>query len=133
MDRVLAGIRAGESRAVLVRGEPGVGKTALLDYLADQAAACQVVRAAGVESEMELAFAGLHQLCGPLLGLRERLPGPHRDALDAAFGLRGESSPDRFFVGLATLGLLSEAADERPLVCIVDDAPWLDEASAQAL
>lgn len=133
MDRVLAGIRAGESRAVLVRGEPGVGKTALLDYLADQAAACQVVRAAGVESEMELAFAGLHQLCGPLLGLRERLPGPHRDALDAAFGLRGESSPDRFFVGLATLGLLSEAADERPLVCIVDDAQWLDEASAQAL
>ena len=133
MDRLLTGARAGESRVLLVRGDAGVGKTALLEYVADQATGCRVVRAAGVESEMELAYAGLHQLCAPMLELRDRLPVPQRDALEAAFGLGATSTPDRFFVGLAVLGLLSEAADERPLVCIVDDVQWLDEASARGL
>src|SRR5262249_58652396 len=92
-----------------------------------------VVRAVGVESEMELAFAGLHQLCAPLLGHLGRLPGPQRDALGIAFGLRGGGAPDRFLVGLAVLTLLSEAAEDRPLLCLVDDAQWLDRASAQVL
>jgi hypothetical protein len=110
-----------------------VGKTALLDYLAGQASGCQVVRSAGVQSEMELAFAGLHQLCLPLLEYAGRLPQPQRGALRVAFGLSAGPAPDRFVVGLAVLGLLSEAAGERPLVCEVDDLQWLDRASAQAL
>src|SRR5256884_3172861 len=133
LDRFVAGVRAGEGRALVLRGEPGVGKTALLDYLADRAAGCLVARAAGVQSEMELAFAGLHQLCAPMLDRLERLPVPQRDALGTAFGLRVGSAPDRFLVGLAVLGLLSEVAAERPLVCLVDDAQWLDRASLQAL
>ena len=126
-------MRAGEGRALVVRGEPGVGKTALLDYLAGRASGCRVARAAGVQSEMELAFAGLHQLCAPMLDHAESLPGPQREALRTAFGLSAGPPPDRFLVGLAVLGLLSETAGERPLVCVVDDQQWLDHASAQAL
>jgi DNA-binding CsgD family transcriptional regulator len=117
----------------VVRGEPGVGKTALLDHLAEQALGCRVARAAGVESEMELAFGGLQQLCAPMLDRLERLPGPQRNALGTAFGLWAGDAPDRFRVGLALLGLLADVADERPLICLVDDAQWLDRASAQAL
>jgi DNA-binding CsgD family transcriptional regulator len=126
-------VRAGHSRVLVVRGEAGVGKTALLDYLQERASGCRVVRAAGVESEMEIAFAGLHQLCAPMLGSLARLPGPQRDALSTAFGLSAGEAPDRFLVGLAVLGLLSESAEERPLVCLVDDAQWLDRASALVL
>jgi hypothetical protein len=132
-DRCIEAVRAGESRALVVRGEPGVGKTALLGYVVEHASGCRVVRAAGVQSEMELAFAGLHQLLAPMLDRLERLPVPQRDALGTAFGLSPGSAPDRFVVGLAVLGLLSEVAEERPLVCVVDDAQWLDRTSAQVL
>jgi DNA-binding CsgD family transcriptional regulator len=132
LDRLVIDVRAGASRALVVRGEAGVGKTALLDYLAERASGCAVSQAAGVESEMELAFAGLQQLCAPFLGRLEGLPGPQRDALGTAFGLCAGAAPDRFLVGLAVLSLLSHAAEERPAVCIVDDAQWLDAASAQA-
>src|SRR6266487_6731489 len=133
LDRFVAGVRAGKGQALVVRGEPGVGKTALLDYLAGRAAGCLVARAAGVQSEMELAFAGLHQLCAPMLDHAESLPGPQRDALRTAFGMSAGPVPDRFLVGLAVLGLLSEMAAARPLVCLVDDEQWLDHASAQIL
>jgi DNA-binding CsgD family transcriptional regulator len=133
LDRLIEAVRAGESRALVVRGEPGVGKTALLDYLAEHASGCRVARAAGVQSEMELAFAGLHQLLAPTLGRLERLPGTQRDALRTAFGLGSGSAPDRFLVGLAVLGLLSDVAEEHPLLCLVDDEQWLDHASAQVL
>jgi DNA-binding CsgD family transcriptional regulator/tetratricopeptide (TPR) repeat protein len=129
----VASVRAGEGRALVLRGEPGVGKTALLDYLTGRAAGCLVARAAGVQSEMELAFAGLHQLCAPMLDHAEALPVPQRKALRTALGVIAGSAPDRFLVGLAVVGLLSEAARERPLVCVVDDQQWLDHASAQAL
>ena len=122
LDRLLDAVRAGESRALVVRGEPGVGKTALLDYVAAHAQGCRVARAAGVQSEMELAFAGLHQLCAPMLDRLDRLPGPQRDALRTAFGISAGPPPDRFLVGLAVLSLLSEVAEERPLICLVDDA-----------
>ena len=117
----------------MLRGEPGVGKTVLLDYLAGRASGCLVARAVGVQSEMALAFAGLHQLCAPMLEHAASLPVPQREALRTAFGLSAGSVPDRFLVGLAVLGLLSETAAERPLVCVVDDMQWLDYASAQAL
>jgi len=119
----------------VVRGDPGVGKTVLLEYLAGQASdsGCRVARAVGVQSEMELAFAGLHQLCAPMLGRAERLPVPQRGALRTAFGLAAGPPPDRFLVGLAVLSLLSEVAGERPLICLIDDEQWLDRASAQAL
>ena len=133
LDGFVGTVRAGGSRVLVVRGEPGVGKSVLLEYVAGRAPGCRVVRAAGVQSEMELAFAGLHQLCAPLLGRLGRLPGPQRDALLTAFGVSGGPAPDRFLVGLAVLGLLSEVAGERPLVCVVDDVQWLDRASAQAL
>jgi DNA-binding CsgD family transcriptional regulator len=110
-----------------------VGKTVLLDYLAGRASGCRVARAAGVQSEMELAFAGLHQLCTPLLDHAGSLPAPQLQALRTALGLSGGPVPDRFLVGLAVLSLLSEAAGERPLICVVDDEQWLDRASAQAL
>ena len=126
LDRFVAGVRAGEGRALVVRGEPGVGKTVLLDYLAGRASGCRVARAAGVQSEMELAFAGLHQLCAPMLDHAGSLPVPQREALRTAFGLSAGPVPDRFLVGLAVLGLLSGAAGERPLVCVVDDPQWLD-------
>src|SRR6187397_53742 len=133
LDRMLANARAGTSGAVVVRGEAGVGKTALLDYVLTNAPWCRVARAAGVESEMELAFAGLHLLCAPFLDRLERLPAPQRDALGIAFGLRTGPAPDRFLVGLAVLSLLSRVAETRPLVCLVDDVQWLDQASAQIL
>src|SRR5487761_1027605 len=133
LDRLIAAVRAGEGQALVVSGEPGVGKSALLDYLADRAPGFRVARVAGVQSEMELAFAGLHQLCAPLLDHVDRLPVPQRDALRTAFGMSAGPAPDRFLVGLAVLGLLSEVAEERPLVCLVDDEQWLDHASAQAL
>jgi DNA-binding CsgD family transcriptional regulator len=133
LGRLVAAVRAGESRALVVHGEPGVGKTALLEYLAGQASGCRVAHAGGVQSEMELAFAVLHQLCTPMLDRLERLPAPQRDALRTAFGLSAGPAPDRFLIGLAALGLLSEMAGERPLVCIVDDEQWLDSASAQVL
>ena len=133
LSRFVAGVRAGEGQALVVRGEPGVGKTALLDYLTGRSGECRVVRAAGVQSEMELAFAALHQLCAPLLGHTARLPGPQAEALRTVFGLSAGPPPDRFMVGLAVLSLLSEVAGERPLICVVDDEQWLDRASAQAL
>jgi len=133
LDRLLDAVRGGESGALVVRGEPGVGKSALLDYVAERASGCRVARTAGVQSEMELAFSGLNQLCIPMLDRVDRLPEPQRDALRTAFGLAGGAAPDRFLVGLAVLSLLSEVAGEEPLVCLVDDAQWLDQASAQAL
>jgi DNA-binding CsgD family transcriptional regulator len=133
LDRFLDAVRGGAGRTLVVRGEPGVGKTALLDHLAEHASGCRVARAAGVESEMELAFSGVHQLCAPMLDRLERLPGPQGEALRTAFGLSSGSAPDRFLVGLATLSLLADAAEEHPLVCLVDDAQWLDRASAQVL
>ena len=133
LDELVASVRAGPSRALVLRGEAGVGKSALLEYLVRSASGCAVARAAGVESEVELAFAGVHQLCAPFVDRLERLPGPQADALGTAFGLRDGAAPDRFLVGLAVLSLLSDAAEDRPLVCVVDDAQWLDGASAQAL
>jgi DNA-binding CsgD family transcriptional regulator len=135
IDRLLADARAGRSGALVVRGEPGIGKTALLDDAAVAAgsAGIQVVRGAGVQSEAELSFAGLHLLLGPALDRRVALPQPQRDALDAAFGLRPGGAYDRFLIGLAVLSLLAELAEGGPLVCLVDDAHWLDRASAEAL
>jgi hypothetical protein len=133
LDQLLDSVHAGESRVLVVRGEPGVGKTALLDYLAEQASGCRVAHAAGVESEMELVYAGLHQLLTPMLDRLERLPAPQANALRTAFGLRPGSTPDRFLVGVAALRLLAEVAEEHPLVCLVDDAQWLDQASAKVI
>ena len=133
LDRLIEAVRGGESRALVVRGEPGVGKTALLDYLVERASDCRVVRAAGVQSEMELAFATLHQLLAPMLEHLEHLPVPQRDALRTAFGVSTGPAPDRFLVALAVLGLLSEIAEDQPLICLVDDEQWLDHASAQVL
>ena len=133
LDRLLDAVRGGQSRVLVVRGEAGVGKTALLEWAIGSASGFRVMRAVGVESEMELAFAALQQLCAPLLDRLDRLPAPQRDALGVAFGLRSGDVPDRFLVGLAVLSLLSEAAEEQPLLCVVDDAQWLDLASAQAL
>jgi DNA-binding CsgD family transcriptional regulator len=130
---MLDAARGGESRTLVLRGEPGVGKTALLDYVIGSAPDLRVLRAVGVESEMELAFASLQQLCAPTLDRLERLPDPQQVALGVALGLRAGQAPDRFLIALAALSLLSEAAEERPLLCVVDDAHWLDEASAQAL
>src|SRR6266851_7594462 len=115
LDRLVDAVRAGESRALVVVGEPGVGKTALLDYLAGEASGCRVARATGVQSELELAFAGLHQLCAPMLDHLDGLPVPQGDALRTAFGISTGPAPDRFLVGLAVLSLLSEAAGEQPL------------------
>jgi DNA-binding CsgD family transcriptional regulator len=133
LDRVLADVRAHQSRVLVIRGEAGVGKTALMDYLANTGSGCRVVRVAGVESEMELAFAGVHQLCATMLDRVGELPDPQRDALSTAFGLTIGGVADRFLVGLAVLSLLSAVAEEGPLVCLVDDAQWLDEVSAQVL
>ena len=133
LSNLVAAAKAGRSQVLVLRGEAGIGKTALLGFVLERAAGCHVGRAAGVESEMELAFASLHQLCCPFLDRLNRLPAPQQDALGIAFGLRPGSAPDRFLVGLAVLSLLSEVAEERPLVCIIDDAQWLDQASAQTL
>jgi DNA-binding CsgD family transcriptional regulator len=133
LDRIVEAVRTGESRALVIRGEAGIGKTALLEYLRERASGCRVARVAGIQPEMELAFATLHQLCAPMLDRLQRLPEPQRDALGTAFGIRAGPAPDRFLVGLAVLGLLAETAEEQPLVCLIDDAQWLDRASAQAL
>src|SRR6516165_9529082 len=133
LDDLLFAIRQGESRSLVLRGEAGIGKTALLDYLVESASDLTVLRAVGVESEMELAYAGLHQLCASLLNRLDRLPTRQRQALEVAYGLSVGDAPERFLVGLAVLTLLSEAADERPILCLVDDAQWLDRASAVTL
>ena len=133
LDRLAANARSGHSQVLVLRGEPGIGKTALLDYLAGCAAGCRIARVAGAEPETELALAGLHQLCAPFLDRLGQLPGPQRDALRTAFSMRDGNLPDRFAVGLATLSLLAEVAAERPLICVIDDAHWLDRASAQVL
>jgi predicted ATPase len=133
LDGLLDAVRAGQSRSLVLSGEPGIGKTALLDYLVAQASDCRVARVAGMQSEKELAFAGLHQLCGPMLDRLDVLPEPQRNALGTAFGLRSGEPPDRFLIGLATLSLLAEAATRQPLVCVIDDAQWFDHASLQAL
>jgi tetratricopeptide (TPR) repeat protein len=133
LDGLLEAIRGGESRVLVLRGDPGVGKSALLEYVVGRASGCELARATGVESEMELPFAGLHQLCAPTADRLGHLPGPQRDALSVAFAMSTGAPPDRFLVGLAVLGLLSEAAEEHPLVCVVDDVHWLDRESMQAL
>ena len=135
LDQLLAAVRGGESRALVLHGEAGVGKTALLEYLSRRASdtGCQVVGAAGAESEMELAFASLHQLCTPLLHRLNAIPKPQQDALSTTFGRTSGPVPDRFLVGLAVLSLLAEVAADTPLVCRVDDLQWLDSASAQVL
>jgi hypothetical protein len=118
---------------MVLRGEAGIGKRALLEYLATSASDLRVVRAAGVESEMELAYAGLHQLCGTILDRLEKLPAPQRQALEIVFGLSAGAAPDRLLVALAVLSLVSEVSEERPLLCVVDDAQWLDQGSRLAL
>jgi DNA-binding CsgD family transcriptional regulator len=133
VDGVLDQARAGSSAVLVLRGEPGIGKTALLGYAAGRALSFRVIRAWGVESEMELAFAGLHQLCVPMLGRLEQLPRPQRDALAVAFGMREGQAPDRFLVGLAVLSLLAATAEDQPLACLVDDVQWLDRATVQCL
>jgi DNA-binding CsgD family transcriptional regulator len=133
LDRLLKSVRGSSSRSLVLRGESGIGKTALLEYLVRGAEGCRIASARGAESEMELPFAGLHQLCVTFLDLLERLPAPQRSALRIAFGITAGAPPDRFVVGLATLGLLAEAAEDAPLVCVVDDAQWLDRVSAQTL
>ncbi|MDA0159899.1 LuxR C-terminal-related transcriptional regulator [Solirubrobacter ginsenosidimutans] len=133
LDGLLANARAGRSGTLVLLGDAGVGKTALLEYAIDAAFDLRTLRAVGVESERELAFAALQQFCAPLIHWLDRLPTPQRDALAIAFGLRRGPVPDRFIVGLAVLSLLSEAAQERPLLCVIDDAQWLDRASADVL
>jgi DNA-binding CsgD family transcriptional regulator len=133
LDQLIGAVNAGEGRALVIHGEAGIGKTALLEYVAEKAGNFRVERASGVEWEMDLAFAGLHQLCAPMLGCLDRLPDPQRTAVETAFGLSGGSPPDRFLVGLATLTLLSAVADDRPLLCLIDDTQWIDRSSVQAL
>jgi predicted ATPase len=131
--RLLACAREGQSAVLVMRGEAGIGKTALLRYAARQASGFRVAQVAGVEAEMELPFAGIHQLCAPVLDQLDALPQPQQDALNVALGLAPGDVPDRFLVGLAVLGLLSAAAEERPLLCLVEDAHWLDAASGMIL
>jgi DNA-binding CsgD family transcriptional regulator len=133
VDGLLEGARAGQSGAFVLRGAAGIGKTALLEYAVESASDLTVLRAVGVEPELELAFGALHQMCAPILERLDGIPAPQRDALRVTFGLSEGRAPDRFMVGLATLSLLSEAAERRPVLCVVDDAQWLDRASAQAL
>jgi hypothetical protein len=133
LDRLLADVRGGRSVVLVIRGEAGIGKTALLRYAARQAAGFRVAQVTGVEAEMELPFAGIHQLCAPMLGKLDALPRPQREALTVALGLASGAVPDRFLLGLAVLGLLSAVAEERPVLCLVEDAQWLDTASSQVL
>src|SRR3954471_19795763 len=133
LDGLLDEARGGRSGVLVLRGEAGIGKTALLGHASDSASDVRLLRAVGVESEMELAFAALHQLCAPVHHFVDRLPGPQRDALEVTFGVSAGAAPDRFLVALATLSLFSDAAQERPLLCVIDDAQWLDRASAQVL
>ena len=133
LDQMLERVRGGQSGVLVIRGEAGLGKTALLRHAVAEAAGFKVIQIAGVESEMELPFAGLHQLCAPMLSRFDGLPGPQRTALSIAFGRSIGDAPDRFLVALAALTLLADVAEERPLLCVVDDAQWLDGASAQVL
>lgn len=133
LERLLASVRDGLSGVLVLRGQAGIGKTALLDWTAGQAGDMQVTRLTGVESEMDLGFAAVHQLLVPFLGDLERLPGPQRDALGAAFGLVAGQAPDRFLVGLAALTLITGAAVQRPVLCLIDDAQWLDRVSVEVL
>jgi DNA-binding CsgD family transcriptional regulator len=133
LDRLVDDVRAGDSHALVLWGDAGVGKTVLLDYLVHRARGCRVARLMGVQSEVELAFAGLHQLCSPFADHFDRLPEPQLIALRTAFGVTTGPPPDRFLLGLAVLNLLSEVARERPLICVIDDDQWLDQASAQVL
>src|SRR5258706_10118708 len=133
LERLLDTARNGHGSVLVVHGDPGVGKTALLEYAVEAGEDFRVVRTAGVEREMELDYAALQQLCAPILEFSERLPDPQRDALGVAFGLSAGQAPSPLLVGLAALGLLSEAAEQQPLLCVVDDAQWLDGASARAL
>ena len=133
LNRIVFETRAGHSQVLVLRGDIGVGKTALLNYVAEHAPGCRIVTAAGVESEMELPFAGLHQLCRPLLDRLDHIPGPQRDALSTAFGLGSSAPQDNFFVGLGVLTLLAEVAEDQPLICLVDDVQWLDRSSALTL
>ena len=133
LDRLLDAARDGYGNVLVVHGDPGIGKSALLEYAIAQAGSFRVARAVGVEGEMELPFAALQQLCTPELEFRERLPAPQREALDVAFGLSAGRAPNPYLVGLAILGLLSDAAETKPLLCVIDDAQWLDRASAQVM
>src|SRR6188472_274204 len=133
LDAMLAQARAGRSAVLVIRGEPGIGKTALLRYAARQASGLRTVEVEGVQAEMELAFAGIHQLCSPLLDGLDALAEPQQNALRVALGVLSGDAPDRFLVAVAVLNLLAETAEERPLLCLVDDAQWLDAASVQAL
>src|SRR4029453_12942067 len=133
LDRLVADVVGGASRVLVLRGDAGVGKSALLAYLAGRVGPWQHVSAGGVESEMELAYSGLHQLCSPLLGCLDRLPGPQRTAIETVFGLVAGPAPDRLMVGLAALPLVREGAETGPLFLVVDDSQWLDDASAQIL
>ncbi len=133
LDHIIADLHSGESGVLVMRGDAGVGKSALLRYAMDSASGVRVLRATGVESEMELAFAALHQLCAPLLHRLDGLPGPQRDALETVIGVKNGGPPDRFLVGLAVLGLLAEVSTSERLLCVIDDAQWLDRASAQVL
>jgi DNA-binding CsgD family transcriptional regulator len=133
LDRLLDSVRARQSQVLVLCGEAGIGKTTLLDYVEAHASGCHVARATGIESEMELSFAGLHQLSAPMLDRLEHLPAPQREALEIAFGVSSGSAPDRFRVSVAALGVVSAFAEKQPLVCLIDDAQWLDRASAQVL
>jgi hypothetical protein len=133
LDRLLDGVRGGHGGVLVMRGDAGVGKTALLEYTVEAGRGFRIARTSGIEAEMELPFAVVQQLCSPFFELLERLPQPQHDALGVAFGLSIGPAPNAFLVGLAVLGLLAEAAEEQPLVCVVDDAQWLDSASARTL
>lgn len=133
LEELLASARGGQSQILVLRGDAGIGKTALLNYFLERASGCRIALATGVESEMELAFSGLHQLCASILHHLDRLPGPQRLALETVFGLTAGPRPDPFLVALGTLTLCAEAAEEQPLMCVIEDAQWLDEASTQAL
>ena len=133
LDRMLEDARSGQSAVLVLRGESGVGKTALLDYLLDRASDVHVAHIAGTELEMELAYAGLHQLCGPMLHHLEKLPIPQREALGVAFGLQEGKTPDQFLLAMAVLSLLAESSAKHALLCVIDDVQWLDRASVQAL
>lgn len=131
LDQLVADVCRGQSRSLVLCGGPGVGKTALLEYLTEQASECRVIHVTGVESEMELPFAALHQVCAPVISGLQRLPTPQREALETSFGMSPGPASDRLLIGLAALSLLSGAAERQPLLCLIDDEQWLDRASAQ--
>src|SRR4051794_1065514 len=133
LDGMLAQARDGRSAVLVIRGEPGIGKSALLRYAARQASGLRIAQVEGVEAEMELPFAAIHQLCAPMLGGLEVLAEPQENSLRVALGIAPGDAPDKFLVAVAVLNLLAATAEERPLLCLVDDAQWLDAASVQAL